>query len=128
MKYTNAQIEEMKDLMLGYLTANLPNVGYVHIDFNPMTHGIESETAYTDYLGSRAGISFFEISYDAVLAEYPTEFKRMIAHELIHVYQQLRGDKFDFSLPYREQPHEIEAYNREDEVAAYYDEVKREVA
>ncbi len=121
MYYSRSQIEEMKDIMLSYLVKDIPDVGFVVVNFEDKEEGIGAEEAYLDYLGESSGMKFFEISYDAVLAEYPNEFKRMMAHELTHVMQVLRGDKFDYSLPYSEQPHEIEAYSREDEVVDQYE-------
>ncbi len=45
---------------------------------------------------------------------------RVICHELIHVAQHQRGDVFQIELPYAEQPHEIEAYAREQEMVDIY--------
>jgi hypothetical protein len=125
MKYTKEQIEEMKDIMLSYLTTGISDVGFAVVNFEDKEEGITPETAYMEYLGHHQGMKFFDISYDAVLAEYPNEFKRMLAHELVHVMQVLRGDKFDYSVPYAEQLHEVEAYNREDEVVDQYEKVMK---
>ena len=43
-----------------------------------------------------------------------------MVHELVHVMQSERGDKFRFDLPYWEQPHEIEAYNKQEIYADVY--------
>ena len=43
-----------------------------------------------------------------------------ICHELVHIVQHLRGDVFQIQLPYKDQPHEIEAYALEKELADYY--------
>ena len=49
-----------------------------------------------------------------------------MCHELVHVMQSASGMEFDFSLPYSEQLHEIEAYALQDDLARkykeYYDE------
>ena len=37
-----------------------------------------------------------------------------MCHEMIHIMQVERGDKFDYSLPYFQQTHEIEAYNKQE--------------
>jgi len=115
-------IEKMKNIMLAYLVKDLPDVGFVIIKFETEEKDLPEDSAYTQYLGKEMGIHFFEISYDIALEERLEDFERMMAHELIHVMQCLRGDTLDFSLPYREQLHEIEAYEKEDEVANYYKE------
>ena len=47
-----------------------------------------------------------------------------MCHELIHVMQVERGDKFNYTLPYTEQLHEIEAYNKQDIYADVYNNMK----
>ena len=64
----------------------------------------------------------FELEIDEQLMFNQSELTRTIAHELIHVAQIVRGDVFDFSKPYREQAHEIEAYALEDEMMDLYQE------
>ncbi len=44
-----------------------------------------------------------------------------MVHELTHVMQVERGDKFNYDLPYFEQTHEIEAYNKQDIYADVYE-------
>lgn len=48
---------------------------------------------------------------------------KVICHELVHVAQHLRGDVFQIELPYKEQPHEIEAYALEDELVEVYNDI-----
>ena len=43
-----------------------------------------------------------------------------VCHELVHVMQHERGDIFNYDLPYAEQPHEIEAYNKQDHLKEIY--------
>ena len=38
----------------------------------------------------------------------------MLAHECVHIAQELGNGVIDFSLPYIEQPHEIEAYDMQE--------------
>lgn len=60
----------------------------------------------------------FTIRYDKTLPEQ--EIISTLLHEMIHVDQYLRNFEFDYSLPYLERPHEIDAHNREmDLVEAY---------
>ena len=44
----------------------------------------------------------------------------MVCHELVHIVQHLRGDTFNYTLPYEQQVHEIEAYTLEQELADTY--------
>lgn len=43
-----------------------------------------------------------------------------MVHELVHVMQCERGDKFDYTKPYHQQIHEIEAYNKQTILADVY--------
>jgi len=116
-------IKEMEAVMLSYLTKDLDKpIGFVHIEYEENEEGIDPLTAYTTTLGQcpLTHLKAFEISYDPKLKQQPELFTTMLAHELVHVMQVLRGDVFDYSKPYREQEHEIEAYGREDEVATHY--------
>jgi len=117
-------IKEMEAVMLSYLTKDMDPtlVGFVHIEYVTDEEGIEEKTAYTTTLGQCAltQLKAFEISYNPDLEEDLKTFATMLAHELTHVMQVLRGDTFDYDKPYREQAHEIEAYSREDEVATHY--------
>ena len=46
-----------------------------------------------------------------------------MCHELVHVAQANTGMKFDFSLPYFDQPHEVEAYAMQEMLADRYKEL-----
>ena len=123
-----SDIKEMEAIMLSYLTRDLTEpVGFVHVVYTEDCEDIEPYTAYTLSLGTcgLTGLKAFEISYDPELKKDAETFTKMLAHELIHVMQILRGDSLDYSKPYREQEHEIEAYGREDEVATHYLTLKR---
>jgi len=119
------ELSRMENIMLTYLVANHIKhpVGFVHISYVGDEPDIEPLTAYTTHLGKcpLTTLSAFEISYHPQLRDNLPLFTKMIAHELVHVMQTLRGDSFDYTLPYLEQPHEIEAYALEEEVANYYE-------
>ncbi len=125
MFYSTEEVEEMKDIMLAYLVRELSSTSFCVVKFTDGEEGIPYKTAYTEYLGSSLGIEFFEISYETSLGNDEIGFRLMVAHELVHVMQTLRKDVLDFSLPYAEQPHEIEAYGREQEVVDHYLEIKK---
>lgn len=76
--------------------------------------------AYCEYLGDSFGVRWFSITYHPSLEQDERALITMLSHELIHVVQYARGDKFDHSLPYSQQPHEIEAYSLEGVVADSY--------
>ena len=48
-----------------------------------------------------------------------------MVHELTHVMQVERGDTFDYSLPYMDQPHEIEAYSKQSIYADKYNTISK---
>jgi len=61
----------------------------------------------------------FTIRFDKTL---PTiEIITTLLHELVHVKQYLRNEEMDYTLPYNERPHEIEAHALEKQLTeAYY--------
>lgn len=73
----------------------------------------------TEILG---GLKFryYEVGYHNDLLKDRDAFVRMVCHETVHVMQAERGDEFNHELPYREQPHEIEAYDLEDWLVMYF--------
>jgi len=118
--FSEFQIKEMQDIMLEYLTKDLKDVGYININLRSDHEDIHEFGAFTEYLGCFESIKHFEISYDKNLMSTPDNFIKVMAHELIHVMQYLRGDDLDFSLPYNKQLHEFEAYAKEYQVKNYY--------
>lgn len=60
----------------------------------------------------------FTIRYDKSLT--PQEIITTLMHEMIHVEQHLRNFEFDYSLPYFDRPHEIDAHKREVELMEAY--------
>lgn len=56
-------------------------------------------------------------NYDIVYHSEQTDIIKTMCHELIHIAQHLRGDVFRIDLPYKQQPHEIEAYALEHHMA-----------
>lgn len=48
-----------------------------------------------------------------------------MCHELVHVCQEECGYEFDYSLPYKDQPHEIEAYAMQEILYNKYLELER---
>ena len=104
----HAKYDEYLKFRMDYLKIN-----GVIIDLEPTPvkdWGIDDAEAYCGEGCEFGPLRVFEIEYIETLAEDEEAFLKMIAHELTHVMQALRGDEFDYSLPYCEQPHEQEAY------------------
>lgn len=61
----------------------------------------------------------FTIRFDKTLPRI--EIITTLLHELVHVKQYLRNEEMDYTLPYDERPHEIEAHALEKQLTeAYY--------
>ena len=90
---------------------------------------INVEVIFEDLPGDVKGFCMTndEADYIITLQRNQTREELIIntIHELIHVMQTERGDKFYYDKPYREQTHEIEAYNKQEIYAEVYD-VKRQ--
>ena len=95
------------------------NINAVFIDFEKTTvedWGNDCAEAYCAEGDSFGPIRTFEIEYVETLELNFTAFHKMIAHELTHVMQALRGDVFRYDLPYAKQPHELEAYDMQERI------------
>lgn len=119
--------DDMVGILLPKLCKELDDIHNVLIDLE-ITDDLELDgsghmQAATLHLGYEdlLGMDLFEIECVKSLTKDLDAFKLMVAHELVHVMQHLRGDKFDHSLPYAKQLHEIEAYNKEQELVKYYE-------
>ena len=72
--------------------------------------------AYCGQCADFGPLKVFVIEYLDELESDFTAFHKMLAHELTHVMQTMRGDEFRFDLPYEKQPHELEAYAKQEEI------------
>ena len=101
------------------------NVLFEHFDVNKFVHidliatdndewGLDDAEAYVSKLGESCGIHCFEIEFKESLKGDTKAFETMLAHESVHVAQELSGMVMDYSLPYCEQEHEIEAYDMQE--------------
>ena len=121
-------IEQMQQVLLPVLMAEseadnqLVTIDVTSTPDEEWTVGDQAEAYVGHSVVDMMGLEFhqFDIEYKKSLEEDATAFKRMIAHELVHVAQTLRGDEFNYELPYEEQPHEIEAYDLQDWLVFYY--------
>jgi len=129
MKTIQNLFNDMNEKLLPFLckdlkTENIPNVLIdLQIVNDSDLDGSSGMQAATIHLGYEElfGMEVFEIECVKSLTQDIEAFKTMVAHELVHVMQHLRGDKFNYELPYNEQTHEIEAYAKEKELVNYYE-------
>ena len=110
MKHNDAHAKygEFLDFCMSELKINA-----VIIDLEPTSvddWGHDHAEAYCGEGDAFGPLRVFEIEYIETLEADFTAFHKMIAHELTHVMQCLRGDVFRYDMPYEKQPHEIEAY------------------
>lgn len=102
---------------------NYLNINGVIIDLEPTSvedWGHDYAEAYCGEGCEFGPLRVFEIEYLETLESDFTAFHKMLAHELTHVMQALRGDEFRYDLPYDKQPHEIEAYRMQEEIWTAY--------
>jgi len=122
----NNLFEDMVTKLLPIITKDLDDIPNVLIELEVVNDsdldGSSDMEAATLHLGYEEliGLNVFEIECKKSLLQDIESFMTMVAHELVHVMQHLRGDEFDYSLPYDKQLHEIEAYSKEKELVAYY--------
>ena len=89
---------------------SLNDLCQVHIDVtSDKDWGHDSAVAYLNEDDDHLGFKFFTIEINEKLLNTEGTMYRVLAHEMVHVLQRVRGDTFDYNLPYYEQPHEIEA-------------------
>ena len=108
----------MKQEFIDYCMEQLKiNACFIDFDATPDSEwGQDHAEAYCGEGDSFGPLRVFEIEYKESLENDRESFYKMIAHELVHVMQALRGDVFDYSLPYHAQPHEVEAYAKQEEL------------
>lgn len=89
----------------------------VYINIRPVTNLLSKKGAYGDcmYEEDRE----FTIRFDKALSL--DDMVITVLHEMVHVCQYLRRQKMDYSLPYDQQPHEIEAHEKEKQLKEIYD-------
>ena len=117
-------MNKILEVQLPYLLKDIPdeNIRPVFID---VEFGLDDEpTCDEDVHGECVSLGeMFDMKwYRITLARNLTRERliRLLSHELVHVMQEERGDEFDYSLPYSDQPHEIEAYGLEDELVSHF--------
>ena len=77
-------------------------------------------------LGTRAFVyrdpgspSGYHVLLNAFRREHPDDFAHTLMEEAVHVLQHLQGFPFDYSLPYEQRAHEIDAKRHASQVVRY---------
>ena len=114
-------VNDIQEKMIPVLTEkNFPDVTdtlFIDVRFEYILDGIKGVCMEVDTNG-----------YEIILAPNQTKEEIIVnmCHELVHVMQAASGMEFDFSVPYNDQIHEIEAYAMQDDLARKYKELINE--
>jgi len=117
VEFENIKSRKLQDLICEVVEFGRKNLfpRYKHININIIAmrnKGVYGDCMYEDDRD-------FTIRFDKTL---PTiEIITTLLHELVHVKQYLHNEEMDYTLPYDERPHEIEAHALEKQLTeAYY--------
>ncbi len=117
VEFENVKSHKLQELVCEVIEFGRKNLfpRYKHININIIA--MRNKGVYGDcmYEADRD----FTIRFDKTL---PTiEIITTLLHELVHVKQYLHNEEMDYTLPYGERPHEIEAHALEKQLTeAYY--------
>ena len=101
------------DIILKELFEHFDINAFVHVEINAIPDEEWGHDLAEAYCGCEDDGEYL-IEYKASLIEDANAFLSMICHECVHIAQDLAGVHMDYSLPYNEQPHEIEAYDMQE--------------
>ena len=87
----------------------MPRVRKLFINIKPMRNLAEKHGVYGDCMDEDDREFTIRVDTSISLDEMVTT----ILHEMVHVKQYVFNDDMDYSLPYDERPHEIEAHTLE---------------
>ncbi len=117
VEFENVKSHKLQELVCEVIEFGRKNLfpRYKHININIIAmrnKGVYGDCMYEDDRD-------FTIRFDKTL---PTiEIITTLLHELVHVKQYLHNEEMDYTLPYDERPHEIEAHALEKQLTeAYY--------
>ena len=112
MNWRRELVEKVIDLMLPVLTEK---------NFTQMTEIVNIDVRFENILDGIQGFVYKEDnhSYTIVMNRNLNKIELItnMCHELVHICQDECGYEFDYSVPYMDQPHEIEAYAMQDMLA-----------
>ena len=115
MNWRRELVKDIQKKILPVLTEknfpNMPKTVFIDVRFEKILDGIQGFC-----------MELNKNDYEIVLNSNQTKEDIIVnmCHELVHVCQCATGMEFDYSLPYFEQPHEIEAYAMQEELATIY--------
>ena len=98
-------------------------------NFSQMSKPVFIDVQFESILDGIQGFVYKNDSeYTIVLNRKQTREELIVntCHELVHVCQEECGYEFDYSLPYMDQTHEVEAYEMQEMLAQKYIQIKRE--
>ena len=115
MNWRRKLVEDVIDKMLPILTEK---------NFTQMTKPVNIDVRFEQILDGIQGFVYKEDDHSYVIVMNRNlnklELVTNMCHELVHICQEECGYEFDYSVPYMEQPHEIEAYAMQDMLAEKY--------
>lgn len=117
VEFENIKSRKLQDLICEVVEFGRKNLFPRHKHININIIAMRNKGVYGDcmYEDDRD----FTIRFDKTLPRI--EIITTLLHELVHVKQYLRNEEMDYTLPYDERPHEIEAHALEKQLTeAYY--------
>ena len=120
MNWKRNLVNDIQRVILPVLSKNFPGMPksiFIEVQFENILDGIQGFCMQNS-----------KCDYTIVLNRNMTKEELIVnvCHELVHVAQAATGMEFDFTLPYMEQPHEVEAYAMQEELAQIYKEISNE--
>ena len=113
MNWRRELVNDIQSVILPVLAErfNVDDTLFIDVRFEFILDGIKGVCMEVDTNG-----------YEIILAPNQNKEELIVnmCHELVHVFQSASGMEFDFSLPYMQQPHEVEAYALQDDLARVY--------
>ena len=114
MNWRRKLVEDVIDKILPVLTEK---------NFSQMTKPVFIDVQFHKILDGIKGFVYKnDNEYVIVMSSNQSKYELVVnmCHELVHVCQEECGYEFNYDLPYMEQPHEIEAYAMQEELANKY--------
>jgi len=115
MNWRRKLVEDILDKMLPVLTKK---------NFTQMTKPVFIDVQFHKILDGIKGFVYKNDNEYVIVMSSNQSKKELIVnmcHELVHVCQEECGYEFDYSVPYMEQTHEIEAYAMQESLAEIYE-------
>lgn len=99
----------------------MPRVRKLFINIRPIRNLTEKKGVYGDCMDEEDREFTIRLDVSLPLDDMITT----VLHEMVHVKQYVYNEEMDYSLPYIERPHEIEAHAVEEQLKVKYDKRNR---